>query len=311
MSLMTQSKLDKRNPDRIERWFAEIWNSTEQFPISLDSSGPHGGAIWEWLGWSRKDKAIRAYLGGTRDGVFANGTIPEGEYRIATKDGRVFHNLPQMGEACHRKGFDVLLTANGLDHCLLGAPGEQGQRFRQLFIDIKNHVWAARHDKKRGGARSMKAGVQKVASDMAILWGRNPIGECVQGSRFLWGEEPSEMRVLAEIATGYNVKYHSDALEVQSLGLEFQRLARQISYGESAQVAAQEIVKEAKTKGWVAEERFHKTKGYQYQTLEPKFDEGRLMTSGKARRLNGVSVVDLAVGKLPPEQSEVEQKSLF
>ena len=311
MSLMTQSKLDKRNPDRIERWFAEIWNSTEQFPISLNSFGPHGGTVWEWLGWSQKSKAIRAYLGGTRDGVFTKGAIPDGEYRIATKDGKVFHRLSQMGEACHKQGFDVFLTTNGFDHCLLGAPGEHGQRFRQLFIDIKNQVWAARKEKSRGGARFMKAEAQKVATDVAIACGRNPIGECVQGSRFLWGEEPVEMRVLAEVITGYQVKCHSDALDVQSLGLEFQRLGRQISYGESAHQAAQEIVKDASEKGWGTETRFHKTKGYQYPVLEPRFDSGRLMSSDKARRVNGLSVVDLAVGKLPSEPSDVEQKSLF
>ena len=31
-----------------------------------------------------------------------------------------------MGEACHKQGFDVFLTANGLDHCLLAAPGVDG-----------------------------------------------------------------------------------------------------------------------------------------------------------------------------------------
>jgi hypothetical protein len=294
---MTQSKLDKRNPDRIERWFAEIWNSTEQYPISLNSPGPHGGPVWEWLGWSEKSKAWNKY----------QSSIPSGDYALLTDDGK----FAQLSELSRGKAFDVLLTTNGFDHCLLGAPGEHGQRFRQLFIDIKNQVWNARKEKARGGARFMKAEAQKVATDVAIACGRNPVGENVQGSRFLWGEEPVEMRVLAEVATGYQVKCHSDALDVQSLGLEFQRLGRQISYGESAQMAAQEIVKDAKEKGWSAETRFHKTKGYQYPVLEPRFDSGRLMSSGKARKLNGLSVVDLAVGKLPPEQSDVEQKSLF
>jgi hypothetical protein len=307
MNLMVQCKLDKRNPDRIERWFAEIWNSTEKYPISLNSLGPHGGSVWEWLGWSRKIHAVSSYLGSGRNAM-SKGSIPEGEYLLATENGKVFHSLPQLRQASPGLAFDVLLTANGLDHALLGAPGEHGQRFRHLFIDIKNHVWAAKQEKMRGGARFMKAEAQKVSSDVAIACGRNPIGESVQGSRFLWGEEPTEMRILAEIATGYSVKCHSDALDVQSLGLEFQRLGRQISYGESAQVAAQEIVVDAKGKGWITENRFHKTKGYQYQALEPRFDQGRLMSSSKARLVNGLSVIDLAVGKLPPD---VEQKSLF
>jgi hypothetical protein len=291
---MTQSKLDKRNPDRIERWFAEIWNSTEKYPISLNSPGPHGGPVWEWLGWSQKAHAWRKY----------QGSIPTGDFALLDDGG----NLSQIGEVGPGRAFDVLLTTNGFDHCLLGAPGEHGQRFRQLFIDIKNQVWAARKEKARGGARFMKAEAQKVATEVAIACGRNPVGENVQGSRFLWGEEPAEMRVLAEVATGYRVKCHSDALDVQSLGLEFQRLGRQISYGESAQAAAQEIVKDARGKGWVTETRYHKTKGYQYPVLEPRFDEGRLMSAGKARKVNELSVVDLAVGR---PAAITQQGSLF
>lgn len=282
--------MDSRNADRIERWFAEIWNSTEKYPISLNSPGPHRGPVWEWLGWSRKDNAWKKY----------QGSIPSSDFALLGDSG----NLLQLEEVTPGQRFDVLLTANGFDHALLGAPGEHGQRFRQLFIDIKNKVWAARREKARGGARFMKAEAQKVATEVAIACGRNPVGENVQGSRFLWGEEPAEMRILAEAATGFRVKCHSDALDVQSLGLEFQRLGRQISYGESAQVAAQEIVKDARGKGWVTESRFHKTKGYQYAVLEPRFDEGRLMTSGKARRVNDSTVVDLAVGKPSPAHTQ-------
>lgn len=292
---MSQIRLDQQNGSRIERWFAEIWNSTEKYPISLNSPGPHGGPVWEWLGWSQKGSAWRKY----------QSSIPAGDFALLGDN----NNLYQSVEALRGQAFDVLLTANGFDHCLLGAPGEHGQRFRQLFIDIKNQVWEARREKARGGARFMKAEAQKVATEVAIACGRNPIGENVQGSRFLWGEEPFEMRILAEAATGFKIKKcHSDALDVQSLGLEFQRLGRQISYGESSQVAAQEIVSDARSKGWTTENRFHKTKGYSYQVLEPRFDRGRLMTSGKAVRVNNSSVVDLAVGKIKP--SEV-QKSLF
>jgi hypothetical protein len=291
---MAQRKLDERHADRIERWFAEIWNSSEKYPISLSSPGPHGGPVWEWLGWSRKNNAWKKY----------QASIPTADYALVGEKG----NLLQLEQVSPGLGFDVLLTANGFDHALLGAPGEHGQRFRQLFIDIKNQVWAARREKARGGARFMKAEAQKVATEVAIACGRNPVGENLQGSRFLWGEEPAEMRILAEAATGFKVKCHSDALDVQSLGLEFQRLGRQISYGESAQVAAQEIVKDARGKGWATETRFHKTKGYQYPVLEPRFDEGRLMSAGKARRVNDLSVVDLAVGRLP---ASTEQGSLF
>ena len=290
---MLQQAMDQKKVDRVERWFAEIWNSTEKYPISLNSSGPHGGPVWEWLGWTQKSHAWRKY----------QNAIPAADYALLS-DG----NLSKIGEVGSGKGFDVLLTANGFDHALLNAPGKHGQRFRQLFIDIKNKVWAARREKARGGARFMKSEAQKVATEVAIACGRSPIGESVQGSRFLWGEEPVEMRVLAEVATGYRVKCHSDALDAQSLGLEFQRLGRQISYGESSQVAAQEVVKDARAKGWCTETRYHKTKGYQYPVLEPRFNQGRLMTSGKAKRVNDCSVVDLAVGK---GKAGVQQGSLF
>lgn len=287
---MTQKSIDRRNPERIDRWFAQIWNSTEKYPISLNSPGPHGGPVWEWLGWSQRSTAWRKY----------QNTIPAGDYALLADDGSLYQSV----QVSNGKGFDVLLTTNGFDHALLGAPREHGQRFRQLFIDIKNQVWAARREKARGGARFMKAEAQKVATEVAIACGRNPVGESVQGSRFLWGEEPAEMRILAEAATGFKVKCHSDALDVQSLGLEFQRLGRQISYGESAQVAAQEVVIDARSKGWNSEDRYHKSKGYLYRVLEPRFDNGRLMTSGKAQRVNDSSVVDLAVGKKVPNHKQ-------
>jgi len=287
---MAQKSIDRRNPERIDRWFAQIWNSTEKYPISLNSPGPHGGPVWEWLGWSQRSTAWRKY----------QNTIPAGDYALLADDGSLYQSV----QVSNGKGFDVLLTTNGFDHALLGAPREHGQRFRQLFIDIKNQVWAARREKARGGARFMKAEAQKVATEVAIACGRNPVGESVQGSRFLWGEEPAEMRILAEAATGFKVKCHSDALDVQSLGLEFQRLGRQISYGESAQVAAQEVVIDARSKGWNSEDRYHKSKGYLYRVLEPRFDNGRLMTSGKAQRVNDSSVVDLAVGKKVPNHKQ-------
>ena len=293
--------LDQRNKARVERWFAEIWNSVEKYPISLNSSGPYGGPVWEWLGWSRRDSATRSYVG-TRESP--GGSLPESDYAIVDARG----NIHRIVEVQPGLGFDVLLTANSFDHALLNAPGKHGQHFRQLFIDIKNKVWEARKEKSRGGARFMKAEAQKVGNEVAIACGRNPIGESVQGSRFLWGEEPSEMRILAEASTGFKVKCHSDALDVQSLGLEFQRLGRQISYGESAQVAAQEVVADARSKGWKTEDRYHKTKGYSYKVLDPQFDTGRLMTSGKARKVNDSSVVDLAVGK--PRRDHA-QGSLF
>ena len=292
--LQQVQEIDQRNKARVERWFAEIWNSVEKYPISLNSSGPHGGPVWEWLGWYEKAGAWKRY----------QNSIPAADYALLADDGK----FVQMTELSRGKGFDVLLTANGFDHALLNAPGKHGQHFRQLFIDIKNKVWKARREKARGGARFMKSEAQKVATEVAIACGRSPIGENVQGSRFLWGEEPIEMRVFAEMSTGYKVKCHSDALDAQSLGLEFQRLGRQISYGESSQVAAQEVVKDARAKGWCSETRYHKTKGYPYPVLEPRFDQSRLMTSGKAKKVSNCSVVDLAVGK---EKAPTQQTSLF
>ena len=105
-----ENELYQRNGDRIERWFAEIWNSTEKFPISLNSPGPHGGPVWEWLGWSRKTSAWRKY----------QGTIPTSDYALLADDGR----LHQSVQAPPGLAFDVLLTANGFDHALLGAPRE-------------------------------------------------------------------------------------------------------------------------------------------------------------------------------------------
>ena len=60
-----------------------------------------------------------AYLGGTRDGVFIPGAIPDGEYRIATKDGRVFHNFPQMGEVSDTKGFKPNSSSLGIGGILI------------------------------------------------------------------------------------------------------------------------------------------------------------------------------------------------
>jgi hypothetical protein len=68
------------------------------------------------VGLSRKSNAIRAYLGSYRDGVFTIGSIPAGEFMIATKDGEVFHNLLHLEEEVSGskrfEGFDLLLTAN-------------------------------------------------------------------------------------------------------------------------------------------------------------------------------------------------------
>ena len=64
-------------------------------------------------------------MGSTRDGVFIPGAIPESEYRIVTKERRVFHSLHHLVEVSDNRGFqvfDVFLTADELDHCLLGAP---------------------------------------------------------------------------------------------------------------------------------------------------------------------------------------------
>ena len=106
-------------------------------------------------------------------------------------------NLAKIGETSRSLGFDVLLTANGFDHALLGAPGEHGQRFRQLFIDIKNQVWAARKEKARGGARFMKAEAQKVATQVAIACGRNPVGESVQGKELSGRDGHSDLHQLS------------------------------------------------------------------------------------------------------------------
>ena len=60
-----------------------------------------------------------AYLGGTRDGVFTKGAIPDGEYRIATKDGKVFHNLHQMVEVSDTKGFQPNSSSLGIGGILI------------------------------------------------------------------------------------------------------------------------------------------------------------------------------------------------
>jgi len=57
----------------------------------------------------------------------SKGSIPESEYLLATEDAKVFHSLLQLEQASPGLAFDVLLTANGLDHALLGAPGEHGR----------------------------------------------------------------------------------------------------------------------------------------------------------------------------------------
>ena len=33
----------------------------EKYPISLSSVGPHGGPVWDWLGWSEKGAAWKKY----------------------------------------------------------------------------------------------------------------------------------------------------------------------------------------------------------------------------------------------------------
>ena len=161
--LQHMQEIDQRNKARVERWFAEIWNSVEKYPISLNSSGPHGGPVWEWLGWSEKAGAWKKY----------QNSIPAADYALLADDGK----FVQMTELSRGKGFDVLLTANGFDHALLNAPGKHGQHFRQLFIDIKNKVWKARREKARGGARFMKSEAQKVATEVAIACGRSLLGK--------------------------------------------------------------------------------------------------------------------------------------
>lgn len=289
-----QQGMDERNAARVERWFAEIWSSDDKYPISLNSPGPHGGSVWEWLGWSEKSAAWKKY----------QGSVPAADYALLTDDG----HFVQMAELSRGKAFDVLLTANGFDHALLGAPGEHGQRFRQLFIDIKNRVWEARALKARGQARRMKAGAQVVANVFAEQAGRSPIKESVVGCRATFGESPSDMRVLAEVATGVKVSCHSDALDVQSLGLEWMRLSRQVAFGESAWAAGQAVVREACSKGWETETRVNEKKGYSYEVLVPHFDTGRAMTSSRAKRLEGKTVMDLVA---PEKQVRSIQPALF
>jgi len=291
---MAQRKLDECHADRIERWFAQIWSSSEKYPTSLNNPGPHGGPVWEWLGWSTKGNAWKKY----------QASIPSADFILVDDSS----NLIQMDKASSGQRFDVLLTANGFDHALLGAHGEHGQRFRQLFIDIKNQVWAARSLKLRGSARCVKADAQVAANGMAVACGRNPVAESVQGARYQWGDTPGDLQLLAEAETGIKVRCHSDALSVQALGLEIMRLGRQFSYMESAKTAAMEVVSDAKTKGWPTEKRFEQKTGRQYEVLEPRFDANRAMTLTKARRLNATSVVDLVAGKPKPE---VQQRSLF
>jgi hypothetical protein len=292
---MSQRTLDCRNAARVERWFAEIWNSDEKYPISLNSVGPHGGPVWEWLGWSRKNNAWKKY----------QSSIPASDFALLADSG----NLLQLEQVCSGLTFDVLLTANGFDHALLGAPGEHGQRFRQLFIDIKNKVWEARQLKARGHARRMKAGAQSMVNAMAELGNGSPIKDSVLGCRATFGETPADMRILAEAATGVKVGCHSDALTVQSLGLEFQRLGRQISFGENAWQAGQKVVQEAKSKGWETECRFTQKDARRYEVVTPRFDAGRAMTTRQAKRLEGKSVVDIVspVRAIDPAQ----QGSLF
>lgn len=52
------------------------------------------------------------------------------DYALLDDDGK----LAKIGQLSRGKGFDVLLTANGFDHALLGAPGEHGRRFRLRLI---------------------------------------------------------------------------------------------------------------------------------------------------------------------------------
>ena len=286
--------MDSRHAARLERWFAEIWSSDDKYPISLNSVGPHGGPVWEWLGWSRKDNAWKKY----------QGSIPSSDFALLGDSG----NLLQMEEVTPGQRFDVLLTANGFDHALLGAPGENGQAFRQLFIDIKNKVWEARQLKARGQARRMKAGAQNVASVLAEQSGRSPVEESVKGCRATFGESPSDMRVLAEAATGVRVACHSDALSVPSLGVEWMRLSRQVALGENAWQAGQAVVNEVSKAGWETEVRVSPKGGYSYKVLVPGFDSGRAMTNSRARRLEGKRVVDLAA---PQRRTAPDQPTLF
>lgn len=290
-----QRLLDSRNAARLERWFTEIWSSDEKFPISLNSEGPHGGPVWEWLGWSEKSKAWAKY----------QNSVPTDDYALLTDDGK----FAQVGELSRGKGFDVLLTANGFDHCLLGAPGEHGQQFRQLFIDIKNKVWEARQERTRGQARRMKSGAQVVANALAEQEGRSPVEESVRGCYALFGESPSDMRVLAEAATGVKVECHSDALDTRTLGVEWMRLSRQVALNEPAWRAGQAVVREVSQAGWETEVRTGR-KGHAYNVLVPGFDPGKAMTNRRARRLEGKTVVDM-VAPARPQKPDCEQASLF
>jgi hypothetical protein len=308
---MAQRKADSQSDDRLERWFAQIWNSTEKYPVGLSDWGPSNRTVWQFLGWGEKKNAVNRYAGReSKDGTWIDGTVPQGQYILRTVAGQVFHSLAQLREVMPRGGtaYEMLLTQSGFDHCLLTAPAEHGQRNRQLFIDCKDKVWKAREDKLYFGARCTRADAQVLATEMAVICGRSPIGECVQGARSQWGETPMDLRVLAEAATGIPVERHSDALTVEALGLEIIRLGRQVSYREPAQIAAMAVVEDAKAQGWPTETRFHKTKGYEYEVLEPKFDPRRALNLRKTRKLNELSVVDLAVGKPKPN---VQQRSLF
>jgi hypothetical protein len=46
---------------------------------SLNSSGSHGGRVWEWLGWSRKTNAWKKY----------QDTIPAGDDALLADGGRL------------------------------------------------------------------------------------------------------------------------------------------------------------------------------------------------------------------------------
>ena len=78
--------------------------STETYPISLNACGPHGGSVWEWLEWSRKDNAIKSYLGRKQSNGWSTGSIPSNDYLIVLEGGRVFH-LPPNGGGNSRTGF--------------------------------------------------------------------------------------------------------------------------------------------------------------------------------------------------------------
>lgn len=48
-------------------------------------------------------------------------SVPTDDYALLTDDGRFVH-LDELGRG---RGFDVLLTTNGFDHALLGAPARR------------------------------------------------------------------------------------------------------------------------------------------------------------------------------------------